>query len=105
LYEGITADSQGSDKFDSNEKRRIDHQVRERNQEMSSFQISDFTLAGACVGAVKAAEVSDRLNAARDTRSSKGPRHPGFLVILVRRVMNAIVEKRSSFFRPIRRQA
>ena len=57
---------------------------------MSSFQISNFTLAGAYVSAVTTADESDRRNTARHSGSSDGPRRLGFFTNLVRRIVTVI---------------
>jgi hypothetical protein len=66
---------------------------------MSSFHISDITLAGAYTSAVTAAHQSDRRHAERHPGPSDGPRRPRYLSGLVRRVVTAIVEKRFTAFR------
>jgi hypothetical protein len=66
---------------------------------MSSLHISDFTFAGAYVSAVTAAHESDRRNAERHSKLSEGPSRLKPLSTLVRRIVIAIVEKRSIAFR------
>jgi hypothetical protein len=71
---------------------------------MSSFHISDITLAGAYTSAVTAAHESDRQHAGRHPGSSEGPSHLKPLSALVRRIGTAIVEKRSTAFRLVSRR-
>jgi hypothetical protein len=66
---------------------------------MSSFHISDFTIAGAYVNAVTAAHESDHRNTERHSGPSEGPSRLKSLSTLVRRIITAIGEKRSTAFR------
>ena len=61
---------------------------------MSTFHISDLTCAGAFLSAAKAAEDSDRRNAARYSETGKGPNVLKSLKNLVGRIAIAIIEKR-----------
>ena len=61
---------------------------------MSTFNISDITLAGAYVNAVTAAQGSDRRNADRHVESGEGQNFTGFLTTLARRIAAAITENR-----------
>ena len=72
---------------------------RERNQNMSSFNFMDFTVAGAYESAVTAAYQSDHRNAKHHTGPSDGPRRSRVLSTLIRRVASAVAERRSTALR------
>lgn len=69
---------------------------------MSSFNITDVTIAGAYTNAITAAEESARRNAERRSEPSEGP---GFLSRLLRRVASALSEKRPAAPCPAARRA
>ena len=70
---------------------------------MSTFNISDITLAGACVSAVTAAKDSDHRNAGRRLETGEGSNVVKLLKALVRRIASAIVEMRPTFSQPTSR--
>jgi hypothetical protein len=57
---------------------------------MSSFQISDFTLAGTYVNALAAARESDRRNARYRLAAGKGPGRLGSLFTSLKRLSGTI---------------
>jgi hypothetical protein len=75
------------------------------NQKMSSFNFSDFTVAGTYVSAIKAAHDSDRRHANRHFGPSESPSRPRFLSDLVRRILAADTERRSVDLRVSSRRA
>jgi hypothetical protein len=66
---------------------------------MSSFSFSDFTVAGAYVSAVAAANRSGRRSAERHSEPSEAPCRPKYLSGLVRRIVTAVSERRSAALR------
>ncbi len=54
------------------DRRRVGRQTKPRSQKMSTFNISDITLAGAYANAVTAAKDSDRRNAGRRLETGEG---------------------------------
>jgi hypothetical protein len=72
---------------------------------MSSFRISNFTLPGAYVSAVKAAEESDRRNAVRYSNPIETPARHRKLRHVVRWVATALADRRSVTLRLTSHQA
>jgi hypothetical protein len=66
---------------------------------MSSFNITDVTIAGAYVNAIAAAEESARRTSKRRSSSSEGPSRLKSLSTLVRRVAAALSERRPDALR------
>jgi hypothetical protein len=79
--------------MDINERRRTGRQTKPRSQKMSTFNISDITLAGAYVQAVTAAKDSDHRTADRHLETAEGSKVMKLLKTLVRRFA-AITEER-----------
>jgi hypothetical protein len=71
---------------------------------MSSFNITDITIAGAYTNAIAAAQDSSRRNARRHPEPSQGPDRPRLLSRLARRVAAALSERRP-VLRPAPRRA
>ena len=67
---------------------------------MSTFNISDITLAGAYVNAVTAATDSDHRTAGRRLETGEGSNVVKLLKALVRRIASAIVEMRPTVSQP-----
>jgi hypothetical protein len=96
----ITLESPGEIRIDINERRRTGRQTKPRSQNMSTFNISDITLAGAYVTAFSAAKDSDHRNAGRRFETGESSNVVKFLKALVRRIATAIIEMRATASQP-----
>ena len=71
---------------------------------MSSLNFIDFTIAGAYMGAIKAADKYNWRGAIHHADADEPPARLGYLPHLIRRIIVALVDRRLATLRPTSRQ-